>query len=195
MKTCKRPRNRDEKLDEDGEPEEEEGSHSQSDKNGAGFEDESLMKADFKKCLLCCRVLPLSFYYINSCGVQGRHSRCKECCCNKTKKKKLTCDEETSKDSDPPLATPLSLYILHNTRIPGELKIGKTSRNVDERVRDLCACQNFQIETLCIFPGMGEIEARVHRMLENRRVKSGSGREWFRVTLIEAVTAIMACSI
>jgi len=83
------------------------------------------------------------------------------------------------------------LYILRNTRIPGELKVGRTN-NYHNREHGLQRSQNFSIEVLTVFPRMGHLEHTVHAKLQHARVSGAPGREWFACDLDEAVAAVMA---
>ena len=77
-----------------------------------------------------------------------------------------------------------SLYLTHNPRIPGEVKIGR-ARNVQTRLNDLSSCQNFSLVLLQAWPGWGYLERDVHQYLASRRLTGHPGREWFRLDLAE----------
>ena len=64
------------------------------------------------------------------------------------------------------------LYIMQNSRIPDEYKIGRTS-NVEQRRLQLGMCMNFEMVVLATFPLWGHMETDIKRMLEPRRVKMG----------------------
>jgi hypothetical protein len=83
------------------------------------------------------------------------------------------------------------LYILRNTRIPGELKIGRTN-NYRLRTHELQRSQNFSIEVLTVFPRMGHLERAVHAKLQHARVSGAPGTEWFACDLDEAEAAVTA---
>ena len=194
--------------------------------------DHGIADVGTKVCCVCEQELPLTAFYMNNCGVQGRHSRCKGCLqrkralqrseedCQEIRhaevaataaaaetpqqrrrpRKRLKREDATSASQSTARAADDScgcdtLYVMQNSRIPGELKIGRTSRSVASRAQDLCASQNFRIDPVCSFHGFGHIELRVHEILKTRRVTEGSGREWFKVSLQEAVAAIMAAMI
>jgi hypothetical protein len=78
---------------------------------------------------------------------------------------------------------------MQNPRLPGELKIGRSS-NVELRRRSLQSSQNFTIDVLAIFPGAGDLEPLVHKILSNCRVTGVAGREWFRCGTETALGAI-----
>jgi len=78
-----------------------------------------------------------------------------------------------------------SLYLIHNPRIPGEVKIGR-ARNVERRLNVLSACQNFSLVLIQDWPEWGCLERDVHQQLAGRRLTGHPGREWFRLDLAGA---------
>ena len=81
------------------------------------------------------------------------------------------------------------LYVMENSRIPGEVKIGRSS-NPENRKKSLQASQNFRINLLGAFPDARPIESRVHAMLAYCRVLDVPGREWFKCSTQMAFAAI-----
>ena len=81
------------------------------------------------------------------------------------------------------------LYIMENSRIPGEVKIGY-SKDVPRRKKEFEAQQNFRMYVLAVFPGKGYLEKQVHNNLDNFRVAECAGTEWFKCSLGEALAAI-----
>ena len=81
------------------------------------------------------------------------------------------------------------LYMMENSRIPGEIKIG-LSNNVERRKKELEAQQNFKMNVLAIFPGKGYLEKRVHDRLREFQVTEGAGNEWFKCSLGEALARL-----
>jgi hypothetical protein len=83
------------------------------------------------------------------------------------------------------------LYVLTNPRMPGLLKIGCTTRSVEERVDELNAATGVPVPFVieAVFPSKAplEDEARVHEWLRKRRL---SGREFFEADLREAMAVI-----
>ena len=69
------------------------------------------------------------------------------------------------------------------------LKIGR-SQDVKARARSMEVSMPFHLNVLGVFTGYGHLEGRVHELLEPRHNRDGRGREWFRVSLAEAVSAI-----
>jgi len=80
------------------------------------------------------------------------------------------------------------LYILSNPRIPGLLKIGMTTRHIDDRIQELNAGTGvpapFKLEALFVSESAATHEKQVFESLEERRE---SGKEFFRVSLDEAL--------
>jgi hypothetical protein len=83
------------------------------------------------------------------------------------------------------------MYILSNPAMPGLLKIGFTNRDVKERIAELSSAtgvpKSFEIEYYCLTRDVEEIEGKVHQHLSAHRA---SGKEFFKVTLIDAVELI-----
>ena len=80
------------------------------------------------------------------------------------------------------------LYIMARSDAPGIVKIG-SSQNVERRRQQLEAGHTFRMVTLASFPGAGVFEQLVHRKLDNARVLTGTGREWYRMSPSEAFQA------
>ena len=95
-------------------------------------------------------------------------------------------EEAEEAEEDPALLG--SLYVLENSRIPGELKVGR-SANPHRRARSMSVSHNFQLKLLATFPGEGRLEPYVHGLLAEHRVP-GSSREWFRVSRKRAFDAV-----
>ena len=69
------------------------------------------------------------------------------------------------------------------------VKIGR-SDNVEGRRRHVKAGQNFTVEVLVIFPGVGPLEPQLHEQLQEKRISKGAGREWFRIRSSEDVALV-----
>ena len=82
-----------------------------------------------------------------------------------------------------------ALYIMENSRIPGEVKIG-CSNDVPKRKKELECTHNFRMNVLAIFPGKGYLEREVHLQLSHLRVAECAGTEWFKCSLGKAVAVI-----
>jgi hypothetical protein len=77
---------------------------------------------------------------------------------------------------------PMHLYIMQNSRIPDEKKVGK-SHDPEQRAKDLGKSHNFAMQILKVYNGCGHLEATVHKRLKARKVAEGLGEEWFRIDL------------
>ena len=83
------------------------------------------------------------------------------------------------------------LCMLQNSRIPGEVKIGRSTA-VEQRRAHLQCSQNFHMVAHAVFPGRGHLEDYVHKLLADKRVANVPGREWFRYAPKEAIDAVSA---
>ena len=81
------------------------------------------------------------------------------------------------------------LYIMQNSRIPGEVKIGR-SVDVIQRRNQLQASGNFYMKTNAIFRGYGYLEYEIHPLLETQRVQNVAGVEWYYCEPEDAITLI-----
>ena len=151
-----------------------------------------------KACRKCCKMLPLSSYYVHP--RDGHISRCRECHRDDVReyRRRAAAPEDTSEDAEeqePPkrLCRPSNLYIMCLSTDPGGLihglKIGR-SCNIEERARDLAASLPFDMVVLATIPSAGHLETAVHSHLATRRNTDSNAREWFRISLTEALIAI-----
>ena len=99
------------------------------------------------------------------------------------------CDRENKDKSTDEKGPPDSLYIMRYISSDSPLKVGR-ARDVEARARQLEAGHCFRIQVLAIFPGKGYIERKVHEYLSTYRVKTGRGREWFKVEPGQAFSAV-----
>jgi len=155
-----------------------------------------------KACNGCDRMLPLSSYSQHASCRDGLASRCKECKARhnreqyKRRIEALDALEDQEEQEEPPAKRPCpsDLYIMSLSFDPAGLrhglKIGRSSR-VEERARDLTASLPFEMVVLATFPGAGHLEEAVHAHLAPKRNEDSTAREWFRVSLSEAVLAIV----
>ena len=72
-----------------------------------------------------------------------------------------------------------SLYIMQNTRIPNEVKVGR-SGVITKRKKRMEECQNFTITVHVFYPGYGYLESRAHKLLRPLQLQNVPGREWFK---------------
>ena len=80
------------------------------------------------------------------------------------------------------------LYIMERSDAPGIVKIG-SSQNPERRRQQLESGHTFRMVLLAVFPQAGGFEHQVHRKLDNARVLTGTGREWYRMSPSEAIRA------
>ena len=81
------------------------------------------------------------------------------------------------------------LYIMQYSNDQTALKIGR-ARNVEHRRRQLESGHNFHMRVLATFPKRGHLEALVHSALKGVRCCEGAGKEWFEVSIEEAIDTI-----
>ena len=159
-----------------------------------------------KDCRRCGLFKPLKDFYGRPHGSFDTSAYCKPCCKFKTRKRKhdgdepclqpspedeeegLTLSAAVTPQSPPPAR--VDLYVMQNSRIAGELKIGR-SCDVELRRRSLQASHNFTMVLLAVFPCAGHIETSVHAILNYCRItEDAAGREWFACTPQTAFAAI-----
>ncbi len=156
-----------------------------------------------KVCRKCTKMLPLSSYYNHPENVDGHFGKCKEC--HKEGKRDVRrgratppddmTDDTTEEEPLPPKrpCRPSCLYVMCFSTDPGGLqyglKIGR-SCNIEERARDLASSLPFNMVVLATIPSAGHVEGAVHDHLAARRNTDSNAREWFRVSLTEALIAI-----
>jgi len=137
---------------------------------------------DIKTCLNCGQAKTTSDFYA------GRN-HCKSCVIAKVQLHNMERASASQANSPPDQeAVADDLYIMANSRLP-ELKIGR-SKNIPNRAADLERSQPFRIKVKATFAGQGYLETQIHRRLAHRCAKLGSGREWFDVTIEEAVREV-----
>ena len=152
-------------------------------------------------CVKCSRMVPLYTYYGNARYYDGSNNMCREC------------DDEVYRECakkygyPPAVAEPLpenaseqlsakrqcrsaDLYIMCLSTDPSGLlhglKIGRTSK-IEERARSLVTEFPFEMVVRATFPGLGHLDESVHTHLAAKRNKISAAREWFHVTLAEAL--------
>lgn len=112
---------------------------------------------------------------------------CKTCYKNQRQEYRMRQKDDAS-DADQPSECTDDLYVSRNPRIPGEVKVGR-SQDPQARAASMSAAQNFHIEVVATFPGLGHLEKEVHRILAPQRVDA-PGREWFSVSVAFAMAAV-----
>ena len=150
------------------------------------------------KCPKGQQYKPLSEFSGDRSRHDGKQRLCKDCQSRgfreyyaKRKRGDATQEEEdmVDKDDGEDDDGEDDLYVMQNSRILGEVKIGRSS-NPENRKRSLQASQNFRMNLLAAFPGAGHMEPRVHNMLAYCRVLDVPGREWFECSTQTAFAAI-----
>jgi len=83
------------------------------------------------------------------------------------------------------------VYVLSNAKMPGMVKIGSTTRRVEERVEELSGATGvptpFTVEAYFSSPAPEAHESEVHRLLDAKRIK---GREFFEAGPAEVVQIV-----
>ena len=85
------------------------------------------------------------------------------------------------------------VYVITNPAMPGFVKIGKTDRTMQERLRDLDQT-NIPVPFECVaaweFPDAGKVEAALHRAFADRRERRN--REFFTVSPDQPIAILEA---
>ena len=144
-----------------------------------------------KFCQSCSAFKPISEYHMNRTMADGKQRYCKSCQNRRCRESRRATKSEESSNEEGTEVVPAGndLYIMRNTRIPGEYKVGR-SKTVEQRREDLQNGQNFRMEIVATFPGAGYAEGLVHDRLAHSRVHEGAGREWFRASLSDILHAV-----
>ncbi len=83
------------------------------------------------------------------------------------------------------------LYVMRYVDIlPDVVKVGR-SRDAERRRANLEASQDFHVELVAVFPQRGHLESIVHERLAEHRSSRGTGTEWFKVTVQQALDVVM----
>ena len=88
---------------------------------------------------------------------------------------------EGSEESTEAVPAGYDLYVMTNSRIPDEYKVGR-SKGVEQRREDMQNGQNFKMVVVATFPGAGYAEGLVHDRLAHSRPGPSCTREWARRT-------------
>ena len=139
-----------------------------------------------------CRVCSTSLNADNT--YHGKGHICRMCynkaCIERGKRRKLDADAEDVSSDEPAFEitetfTPKTkdhLYVMQNSRIPNELKVGR-SHDPDQRSKELGRSHNFRMDILRVYHACGYLEATVHKRIKARQVSEGDGQEWFQMDL------------
>lgn len=97
-------------------------------------------------------------------------------------------------DNDNELVRPHYVYILTNSSIPGVVKIGHTTRNVPDRVREINAAPGVIFPWEAHFsykcPNGRMLEEEVHSHLEEMGLRPNKRREGFTIDVTDAIKII-----
>jgi len=170
------------------------------------------MPEESKRCGRCGSVK--SVCHFARCMRDGRHGWCKACDCEYQRARRLRLRSAWAEEAGEPEearepeageaatngedsgserpAVGTHLYIFANSSLPGVLKVG-CSNDPAARARQLEAGHPFRITTLAVCNNLGHLEHAVHHLLHPFRCDGGSGREWFSVSLADALRAV-ACA-
>ena len=138
------------------------------------------------KCTKCGEAKQPTEFSARRRNANGRQYVCRDCVAayNATRKK-LACKSPDAEPSE-------KLYILSYPWAGSPLKVGRT-HDVSARVGQLEGGHNFRLTLLAVFPGLGAQEHKVHAILKSSRATDGRGKEWFQVTLAQALFAVAKC--
>ena len=144
-----------------------------------------------KRCPGCGAFKPLTDFHIDRSKAYGRHHYCKQCQSTRDRERRNVARSDESSSEESAEVTPAGhdLYVMTNTRIPGEYKVGR-SKTIEQRREGLQTGQNFTMELVATFPGAGYAEGLVHHWLAPSRVREGPGREWFKASLSDILHAV-----
>ena len=138
------------------------------------------------KCTKCCEVKQLHEFSTRRRSANGRQYVCRICvAAYNAARKKQACKSPGAEASE-------QLYILSYPWAGSPIKVGRT-HDVSARVGQLEGGHNFRLKLLAVFPGLGAQEHKVHTLLKSFRATNGRGKEWFQVTLAQALLAVAKC--
>lgn len=88
-----------------------------------------------------------------------------------------------------------NVYVLMNPSMENLVKIGKTTRNPQERARELSSTTGvptpFVVIYDCLFESCTQAEKFVHTYLENKGFRLSKNREFFEIPIKDAIDAVM----
>jgi len=87
-----------------------------------------------------------------------------------------------------------TIYVLANPAIPGLVKVGKTTRSVDARIKELSSATGVPSEFMLIyeqtFLDVDNAESQIHVILESRGYRHASNREFFNAKPSDVIKII-----
>ena len=138
------------------------------------------------KCTKCCETKQPNELSAMTRSANGRQYVCRACvAAYNAARKKQACKSPGAEASE-------QLYILSYPWAGSPIKVGRT-HDVSARVGQLEGGHNFRLKLLAVFPGLGAQEHTVHALLKSYRATDGRGKEWFQVTLAQALFAVAKC--
>jgi hypothetical protein len=90
----------------------------------------------------------------------------------------------------PPTYSSGWIYVLENGRMPNVLKIGFTKNSVQERVAELSSATGVPVPFVCLFLCRVRNPAAVERSVHQKLASRNAGKEFFRISLNDAIIAI-----
>lgn len=89
------------------------------------------------------------------------------------------------------------IYVLTNEAMPGFVKIGRTSNNLEQRIKDLSASTNIPLPFTCFYActvnNAQFVEHQLHDAFDNNRVNPK--REFFQISPERVVSALKLAAI
>jgi len=89
------------------------------------------------------------------------------------------------------------IYVLTNEAMPGYVKIGRTSSNLEQRIKDLSASTNIPIPFTCFYACTTKnaqfVEHQLHDAFDNNRINPK--REFFQIAPERVVSALKLAAI
>jgi len=89
------------------------------------------------------------------------------------------------------------IYVLTNEAIPGYVKIGRTSNNLEQRIKDLSASTNIPLPFTCFYACTTKnaqfVEHQLHDAFDNNRINPK--REFFQIAPERVVSALKLVAI
>ena len=154
-----------------------------------------------KRCSRCEDQVPLEMFSRLTASRDGRQAYCRACYQDYKAQRRAGATStvggpevspEDEEEDEPEPQGGSDLYVFANSLIPGILKVG---RSIDpaKRGRQLEAGHPFRIVVRAVCSGLGHLEPDVHRLLDSKRCRGGSGREWFTASFSEVMHAL-ACA-
>jgi len=162
---------------------------------GETVEAEARMRT--KLCTACREVYPHLFFTKDRGSSDGLRYSCKACEKDYREDRRQRLLEHPEPEVEPPRKrVRLQDHYLYvaalSSNMTGEehgLKIGRAV-DVGARLRSLSKGLSVKVVELARFPSAGHLELALHRRFARHRVDDGDGREWFRVSYGEILTAI-----